>query len=641
LKKRAFGKNSVLAALVIAAALAAGCVEIYTKIPVLDITESPAPHSWERYGAYYIADDLIISMNTTDNPGPGQAEFTVFKKIRILNTQGSHWGTIPVSRYTDHLALFECTIVNAAGVRVPLETDKLRTKWEESGKVVVPTVTPGSTLILRMVFTQSRAPAAYEHWFTRFIPVQTGRLVVHTDEGMRFTYDHSEYGMRARPKESVLNQYGGRTVCWLVKDLEPIDSLPYAHRVSESEPRVELRINPLYGTHGNVITQWSEMAGVIDQLVIDPAMENAEDEIAAKAVEITRGKKNNRARTVAIVEWVQQNIVCTLEPTKAHVVDLLHGAKSDMLAVSLLCKQLLKSAGITSHLILTRAQSRGGFDPAMMTYAGCREGILVVKFDTTEYAITPAFAGYPVGTYPADYFDLSGLNMDSYKTVKLPPPRWNRYDERSHITISLKSDTATQSMNQSFFELSMPPVRHRLARRSENQQREAVERMLRRRGDRTILLSFSAKGLGDYDQDVTIASRFRINDPPVEMGGAQRYDLSHLLAGLYADIDSARTDDIVMLVPVIHLDTLEIVKEGGMQVALDAAAGGAWQFDDSLFSARISVEQTPSSVLFIRNVETHRCVIPRSKVDAVTRDIGELDRASKVIAVVKAAGKRK
>jgi hypothetical protein len=639
LKKRAFGKNSGLAALLIAAALATGCVEIYTKIPVLDVKESgPVPQQWERYGAYYIADDLIISMNTTDNGGPCQAEFTVFKKIKILNTQGSHWGTIPVWHYANHLALFECSVTDAAGVSTPVETSRLRSKYEESGKVVVPRVTPGSTLTLRMVFTQSRAPAIYEHWFSRFIPVQTGRLVVHTDAEMRFTYDHTEYGMRARPQRSELKQFGGHTICWQINDLVPVDSLPYAHRHSESEPRVELRINPLYGTHGNIISQWSDMAGAIDHLMIDPAMENAEDEIAAKAAEITKGKKNARACAVAIVEWVQQNIVCTLEPVKAKVVDLLHGAKSDMVLASILCKQLLKSAGVSSNLILTRAHSRGGFDPAMMTYAGCREGILVVKFDSVEYAITPAFDGYPIGTYPADYFDLSGLNMDSEKTVRLPAPRWGSYDERSHTTLSLSSDTAVQIMRQSFCELSMPPVRRKLVRHSENQQREAVEHLLRRHGDRTTLLSFSIKGLGDYDPDVTVTSRFRDNNQPVEMAGSLRYDLSPFLAGLYADIDSTRPDDIVMSVPVIHLDTMEILKETGTEVSLDASA---WQCEDSLFSARTSVEQTPSSVLFIRNVETHRCIVPRPKIGAIITDIRALNRASTVVAVAKKTAEKR
>jgi hypothetical protein len=619
--------------------MAAGCVEIYTKIPVLDINESgPTPGQWERYGAYYIADDLIISLNTTGNYGPRVTEFTVFKKIRILNTQGLHWGTIPVCHYTNHLALFECATIDASGAQTAVETSGLRSKYEESGKVVVPKATPGSTIVLRMVFTQSRAPAVYEHWFARFIPVQTGRLVVHTDAGMRFTYDHAEYGIRARPQESMLKQYGGHTVCWQVKDLEPIDSLPYVHRVSESEPRVELRINPLYGTHGNIITQWSDMAGVIDQLEIDPARENAEDEIAAKAAEITRGKKNAKTRAVAIVEWVQQNIVCSMEPVKAKVVDLLHGAKSDMVLASVLCKDLLKSAGVTSNLILTRAHSRGGFDPNMLTYAACREGILSVKFDSVEYAIAPAFAGYPVGTYPADYFDLSGLSMDSERTVKLPASRWNRYDERSRLTFSLSSDSATQTISQSFFEMSMPAVRHRLARRSENQQREAVELLLRRHGDQTTLLSFSIRGIGDYDPEVTVTSRFRNNNQPVDMAGALRYDLSPFLTGLYTDIDSARPDDIVMSVPSVHLDTLEILKGTGTEVSLDASA---WQVDDSMFFARTSMVQTPSSVLFIRNVETRRCIVPRPKIGPIIDDIRALDRASKVIAVVKTAGKRR
>lgn len=631
-----------LFALLIAAAMTVvECIDASAKIPSLDVQEmGPAPRQWERYGAYYIADDLIISVNAANNPGQGQAEFTVFKKIKVLGSQGSKGDTVPVRHYTDHLALFECVVLDSAGNWLPLEASALRSQYEECGKVIVPKAASGSTIILRMVFTQSYAPAVYEHWFTQSIPVRTGRLVVHTDEGVRFTYGHSVYGSRLMPSESAPEQYGGHTTCWQVDNLEPAGDLPYSPRVSESEPRVGLRINPLYGTHGNVITQWGEMADLINHLLVDPAIDNEEDEIAAKAAEITKGKRNNRTRAVAIVEWVQHNITCSPEPSaaKAGAADLLRGAKSDMIAVSVLCRQLLKSAGISSHLILTRAHSRGGFDPDMLTYAGCREGFLVVKFDTVEYAVAPACAGYPVGTYPADYFGLSGLNMVSRKPVRLPAPRWDRYDERGRVTLSLSSDTAAQTICRSFSAQSMPPVRRMLLDRSETQQREAVERLLHRSAGRDSLISFSIIGLGDYDPAVVVTGRFRGNNPPVGSTGTQRFDVSLFLTGLYADIDSARRDDIVISVPVTTIDTLEIMKEKGRQVSLEASAR---QFGDSLFSVRTRLEQTPSAMLFIRDVETHRCIIPRQKIAAIINDIRELDKASRVVAVVKPSGKRR
>jgi hypothetical protein len=617
----------------------AGCAGLYTKIPVLDVKEKgPLPQAWERFGAYYIADDLIISANNTENSGSGVTEFTVFKKIRILNTQGTIWGTVPVWRYTDRLAFFACTLSDAGGNRIPLQTSELRAKYEQSGKVVIPKVTPGSTLTIRMVFTQEHAPAIYEHWFSRPIPVRTGRLVIHADNDMKFTYDNKVYGTRVRPGTCSAGSYEGFTACWNVNNLEPMDSTPYSPRLSESLPRVALRINPLYGTHGNTITKWSEMAGVIDQLVATPALENADDEIAQKAAEITRGKKNAKTRAVAIVEWVQQNVLCGLDPVKSKVTDILHGARSDMLAVSILCRELLKAAGIKADLILTRAHSRGGFDPDFLSFTGCREGLLSVSFDSTAYCICPVFTGYPIGAYPADYFDLSGLNMDSYKTVKLPAPRWDRFDERCHMTLSLASDTALQTMTQTFYELSTPMLRRNLVRHNEVQQREVVERLVRRRGDRTALVSFSVKGLGDYDPCLSVTSRFRNDYQPVEMAGALRYDLSALLPSLYADLDSIRRDNILMTVPKTHIDTLEILKDGCAQVSLDATD---WQFSDSLFEARITVVQTPSAVLFVRQVETRRCVVPVQKIGAIISDIRDLDRASKVRVAVKLAARKK
>jgi hypothetical protein len=249
------------------------------------------------------------------------------------------------------------------------------------------------------------------------------------------------------------------------------------------------------------------------------------------------------------------------------------------------------------------------------------------------------FTGYPIGTYPADYFDLKGLNMDSYKIVTLPPPRWKHFDERSHITLSLSSDTATQTMRQSFGELSLPPLRRRLQRHSEGRQRKVVEHLLHRRGVRNSLVSFSIQGLGDYDPDVSVVSRFRLSNPPVEMAGTLTYDFSQFLNNLYADIDSTRRQDIVTAAPVTHVDTLEILKENGMQVSLDATS---WQFAGSLFDARIVVEQTPASVLFIRNVTTRGGrTIPQRMVGAIVNDIRELNRASRVVASVKFAARRK
>lgn len=616
-----------------------GCVELYTKIPVLEVKGKGAvAPSWERYGAYYAADDLIISSNTTENPGSGSTEFTVFKKIRILNAQGTVWGTVPVWRYTDRLAFFACTLSDAAGNSLPLRSSEMKAKYEESGKVVFPKVTPGSTLTIHMVFTQPPAPAIHEHWFSRPIPVKKGRLVVHADNDMRFSYEHAVYGTRVRPGTCSAGAYGGFTECWDVSDLDPIDSVPYARRNSESLPRVAIRINPLYGTHGNIITKWSEMAGVMDKFVTEPALDDADDEIAVKAAEIIKGKKDAKTRAIAIVEWVQQNVLCSLEPVKSKVVDLLHGAKSDMLTVSILCRELLKSAGIKADLILTRAQSRGGFDPDFMSSTGCREGLLSVTFDSTVYGICPVFTGYPIGTYPADYFDLSGLNMDSYKTVKLPPPRWNRFNETCRMTLSLSSDSALQTMVQTFYELSTPALRRNLVRHSESQQQQVVTRLVRRHGDRMSLVSFSVKGLGDYDPSLSVTSHFRNDNPAVEMAGSLRYDLSSYVPGLFADIDSARHEDIVMIVPKTHIDTLEILKEGVAQVTLDAAD---WRFSDSLFDARISVEQTQSSVLFIRHVETRRCTIPVQKIGEIMNDIRDLDRASKVKAAVKMPARKK
>ncbi len=600
------------------------------KISVKAINIIAVPNEWKRFGAYYLADDLGITVDNIAGSNAATTEYTVNKKIRIMSSHGSVWSTIPVWRLTDHVDEFECKLFDSLGREVSLKVRDLQRKFMESGKVVVPKTSGGSTIVLKIVFKANGAPPIFEHWFPRAIPVRTGRLILKVNNNLTFSYEAKTRGDRASITETTSNSDNNKIFVWKVSDAMPDDSMSYGERASESEPRVNIRMSPLYGSHGSTVSSWSELASTLNELILEPDLESDKGEISEKAREIVSGKKNDKARAAAIVEWVQQNVVCSTDPTRASVLDVMNGKRSDMVLVAQLCQKMLAGVGIKSDLVLTRAHSRGGFDTDFMTYSGCREGIVIVKFDTTHYAFSPGFTGYPIGTYPVDYFDLSGLNINKQQVVQLPPSGWDRFEETSRATLRLSTDTAKQTLVQTYYQLSAPPVRRALQRHSEGQQHEAVESLLHMQGRYNKLDSFSIRGLGTYDPFVTITSTFTLNTAPVEYANSQRYDLSHFLFRFFGDLDSSRQEDVVFKAVSHFSDTIEIVKDQNSRLELDAQP---CTIADSLFTAHVAINQSPQAITVIRDIMVKKGRFPMAKVVSSLGKIAELTKASRFAAV--------
>jgi hypothetical protein len=555
----------------------AGCFgDFFTKIPVLAVPEKggPLPDSWYRYGAYYLVDDFILSVDPDPAAGIHATEFTVYKKIRILNQQGARFATIPVIKYSSDIVFFTVDVRNQDSQAVAVDSREIQSKFEETGKVVVPQANPGSTITLKIVFQSHRTPVMFEHWFVEWIPVERGRFVANTDNAAQYSFVHKVYGNRAHVEELPLDQYGSNACSWEVRNIEPIDSLPFRHRTSDAEPRVALRVDPLYNASHDPITTWRDFSEWLREFRIKPALSGSSGAVAQKAKELTRGLASQKARADTIVQWVQKNIMCDNLFLHETIGEVLKKGKSDLFLVALLCREMLDAAGVNAELVLTRPHTRGGFDPKFMTLYTCGEGLVIAHIDGKPYGIYPVYTGYPVGTYPTEFFGLCGLDVQKGDTVRLPAPLWTRAGENSRVTLRLHGDTAVHSLCQTFWELSTCAMRHRLAGKGEAQLREIIEKRVRKLGERNSLVSFSVKNISDLDAPLVLQADFRSGNPPVEMAGALRYDLSPFLERLFNGVDSMRTDDIVVNVPARFCDTVEIIKDNAAAVQLDAAP---WQ----------------------------------------------------------------
>jgi hypothetical protein len=597
-------------------------------IPVLDVgAPSAVPPEWERYGAYYLADDLILSSTIDGTTGMPTTFYSVYKKLKVLNADGAKFATMIIPYYTSTLQSFDIELTDARGEQIDVNEMAMRTKYEETGKVVVPSVGAGATVSVRLLFTSLNAPAAIERWFRAPLPVYEGRFLVHLDENLRFSYEHARYGNRAFATMTMPDVYGGKNLCWTVHDLLPADSAPYSRWYSESEPRVSLRMNPLYDDERNKVENWNGIARLIKAYKITPALSDTTEAISYKIAEITRGINDERRQAEAIISWIQQNITCYMQPVQWTIGRTLAEGKSDMILATLLCREMLRTVGIDADLVLTRAKSRGGFDPAFLSYQTCTEGLLIVRIGGTPMVVCPQFTNYPPGTCPPEYIGCIGLNIDKGDTVTLPPPSWKNFAVSSHATLRFTSDTAVNTLRLRYDALSTSDMRGTLKRRGSDEQRTFVEHVLQNRGEQNELRSFSIHALDNLDSPLELTIRFCNNAPPVEMPDLARHDLSPLLTPAFIGLDSSRTGDIVVTVPAVIRDTIELMKLPDRTMQPDIEA---WQTSNALFDGTIGSAETDTSLMIIREILLHACTITRIQFQPVFSAIYGLNRASRV-----------
>jgi hypothetical protein len=636
LQKALSGRNKKLAAAIAATLTLYGCAITYTKVDVLDTKageRATAPETWRRFGAYYIADDLILALNDVSSYYMPVAEFTVFKKIRILTPSGAQFATIPVPRFSKDLVKFECNVQGPDGNAASVSQGEIRNKYEESGKVVFPHAGPGSTLTVRMVFQLKQMPPVFENWFTRPIPVLQGRFVAHCDDGIKYSFEARKYGHRVPIESSALDQYGPGTNCWMVRNLEPLDSVPFQQPLSNSEPRISLRIKPWYGKEHRIIDHWPSLARAMSDAIKDRSILGNEGLIRAKAKQIIQGKKGERQCAEAIVAWVQDQIYVSFESKERNIEDVLKTGKSNFMLVGVLCRELLEAAGIHASVVLTRSKAHGGFDPEFVSSFPCGEALVIARIEGKEYCVCPAYTGYPPGAYPYEYFGLSGLDITNEKMRELPPPLWTQSATENRITFDPSADTGLCVMRRTYRQLATLKIKHSLAKMGRDKMHEAVQRILQTYGNRNVLSSFTVEGLGDFDSLLTIACRFRNPNSPVDIEGMRRFDLSSFFPPLFPTIDSTRTRDIVVSTPICHAETLEVLNAGKDRPAIESSPA---QVSNLFFGASVKVEQGAAATLFIREVTEHPCDVGRDSLRRIFADIDKINRAAKAAIIVKA-----
>jgi hypothetical protein len=150
---------SIITACVLVSGLSCAGTQGQPKRELPPLTDAPDNSSytekWEKYGAYYDYDEEVFtSMYTMESC---VSIIDISKKIVILSTEGAQYGTIPQYRYSMRMSVFEPHLFDSSGVEIPVDKDKLRETYSETGKIVFPSVAKGSVITLKIRFVQEHS----------------------------------------------------------------------------------------------------------------------------------------------------------------------------------------------------------------------------------------------------------------------------------------------------------------------------------------------------------------------------------------------------------------------------------------------------------------------------------------------------
>lgn len=606
--------------------------------------ESVYAQKWQKYGAYYDKFETVLksfySMQSTSS------RIKIYKKIKILTTDGAEYGTIPVYRYAQRISRFEPMLFDQDGKEIELDGKKLRKTYTESGKVVFPNVKAGYTVELTIEFLhQNTYYSGFRERFSFDIPLRVGRFVHITTSNCE--YDYKTYGNRYKLKEEIYKK--GRVRVWSAKDLEPKKDLDYLDYFSNTEPMVIARLlkvkswSKSFNSEKKVFREYkNEIAGITFNLK-DESYQKIRKECLKKIA-----NKTPMERAKWILKWVQDNMALSGEEHD-YFSEITETQQASELQIACLCNKLFKDAGLNSHVVITGHKNWRPIDPSFLVHSNyITDPMPVVFLDNKKYAVFPIFRGYELGEYPLSYNNVLCLNISKKAIEPLPPPKWGSIWIRKRRILDLSSIPGKYSMVYEYKQNSASVYRRKFLKKDKAAQKGYFENLIKDYSETNRLKSFKIKNLRNYDKPLTAIIHFENNDTPIPYENKKIFKLNNFFLDYFEDITLDRTEDVFIKNPAIYIDEIEVLKIPGKKIEFDIKmekpkkdskvevihyapskneyTGNSYsKISSSLFTVDYKKKETDSSYIFQRTLNLKPVHIKKEEIKKIYDDCVKLN----------------
>ncbi len=600
----------------------ASCVTMLPPMMTSENRKLPTDQ-WKKFGAFYEYDEMRILIDDFDTGSGFFTHYILNQKINILNRKGLQYGTFEIQKLGEIVARFDLQLISPQGKEVALNIAKIRQKYIDTGKVIVPKVEPGCQILLKIIFTKNRILDDYEHWFRKPIPVLKSRFSFFRPPDMHFQCKN--YGTIGEPQQ--LNPGTRKGMVWNGMNMLPQDDTFENNWRFDLEPRVHLRLTKFHNQYFTYHAPgWELIAKRYRAYLLSPSLFTNRSKIKKLAEEITRGIEGEREQAAAILSYVQNEISnvedghINFEAINIH--NVLEIKRGDRWSIALVLKEMLESLGFKVSVYVTRSRDWGGFDPEIPSWRQLYFPLVVTNIDGKPQIAYHYEANVGMGEYPINFFDNQAMNLEDGAIVPLPDPLYRHFKASFNATVSLNKWDSDHLWKLNYSQYAGMYIRKELINESNLRQRRYFEKMAKQYDAQNEVTHFQADGL-NVRGDVQVTLKLKNKDFKIARPGAAQYSLAPWYSTHFEHYDPSMQTSYDSGLDVTFEENLLIKTPTGKTITVHHAC---LPLDNDLFSQECVNKKTPEGILLKRKIVLKKGKLGSDQLVAILPDIEKLNR---------------
>jgi hypothetical protein len=608
---------------VVAALALVGCAPTSKPLLLEGKANVDLEKKWEKYGAYYLVDELFVESSYLSSPyvsGPAN-KYIINKKLKILTTEGTKFGTVEIPVYSESTAVFRITHWDSTGKLVSFSTGPVHSAFLKKGKIVFPNVLPGSVLEMYIEFRNSSAVLTLEHWFSGVLPVSKGRFTFSYLD--MYKYDFKPYGPL---KEGVTNRTDNLKnltyKSWEITEALPRSRIDFQDDIDVTEPRLSLAIRKFNSQE--VFKYWYKISEEYDKYAMTGSYTRRLTKLRKLVDSLKQGKSTDLDKATTAFGWVQKNILFKPDKVRSIVPDkVIASGQGNMWEIAVVMREMFKYLGLESDVLVTRPRSYGGFDSSFVSPIQLAVTLVTVKIGKTSYLAFPWTTGAALGEYPLDYFGLQALSMSNKKIVLLPDFSGVRAYYRNELRINPNEENSQTQMNLESGGYLAFAIRNSLMGQNAKDIEEAYQKNLTVLGRSNALLKCEVQGIEKTGAPVKAKLVFSNPNQIVMHKGQIQLRLSHIFLPFFSSYDTTRSSGFKNHLDIDYSETLRVPKIPGKFLTSSIYCRN---ISNALFQLSCASEDTPEEFVFKRTVTVNRKKFNTAEIYALASDIQELNQ---------------
>lgn len=542
------------------------------------------------------------------------------KKIRILTKDGTTYASVPVNRFDDTASIFFVSVTDPMGIRIPIEVDPVKEKFNETGIVVVPKVYEGCLISIYIEYITTKPLTFFEHWFSENIPVRTSRFTFSSLKS--YSYKYKGYGGVSNPDltSPKPNKFDRRQ--WTLWNLMPRSNIGNQRAFDIAEPRVSIVLKNAFNQ--SVFESWSDLTAKYEKYFFKEKRFNSSKKIKFLVDSLTAGIVSNIDKANTMFHWVQDNISyfsSSIEPSNPD--DILQNGKANAWEMIILLREMLECFKFQTDIFVTRSHDYGGFDKDFVTPSVLSVPMLLLEIENKEYVVFPFRRGGNIGEYPDIFFDLYGISISKKKVREIPKSLSGKSTAQFDYTVHLSKDTLLYFLDLSYEGYIAYYVRGALYSLSKSDITETFQRILSGLGKVNALRECRIENQTNLAKPFIAHLQFTAPGQIIDHKGKQILRLNNLFDTHYDEYDTTRSAPFTADYPVTISEQITVNKK---ETPINSMNFECSEISNHLFSTTCDSIENKETIRFNRTINKFKCEIPPDTMKLLFPSIQELNR---------------